>query len=66
MNEHAQALGRLAKGKPKTLTEAERQRRREAIKQARKFRWLPKDGSMSDKGLTVRQLNEFRAASNHE
>ena len=27
MNKHAQAMGRMGKGKPKTLTESERQRR---------------------------------------
>ena len=32
MNKAAQALGRLGKGKPKTITEAERQRRRDWIK----------------------------------
>jgi len=39
MNKAAQALGKLAKGKPKTLTKAERKRRKESLAQAREKRW---------------------------
>lgn len=35
----AAALGRLAKGKKKTLTKAERARRRRSLAKARKLRW---------------------------
>ena len=39
MNKHAQALGRLAKGKKKTLTKSERERRRKRLAKAREKRW---------------------------
>ena len=39
MNKFAQALGRLAKGKSKQLTESERQRRRDNLASARNNRW---------------------------
>jgi hypothetical protein len=42
MNKAAQALGKLAKGKPKTLTKAERKRRAESLAQARENRWPAK------------------------
>jgi hypothetical protein len=42
MNEHAQALGRLAKGHPKHITPIDRERRRKLLAEARKRRWLPK------------------------
>ena len=42
MNKSAQALGKLAKGKPKTLTEAERKRRAESLAAAREKRWPKK------------------------
>jgi hypothetical protein len=35
----AALLGRLAKGKPKKLTKAERKRRSHALAEARKKRW---------------------------
>jgi len=38
-SEVASILGKLAKGKPKTLTLAERERRRKALAKVRKFRW---------------------------
>jgi len=38
-NPIAVALGRLALGKPKTLSKAERVRRRERLAAARKLRW---------------------------
>lgn len=38
-NKAAQALGRRAKGIPKTLTDAERERRRASLAKARKKRW---------------------------
>jgi len=41
-NKAAQALGRLGKGKPKTLTNAERKRRAERLAEARKRRWTSK------------------------
>lgn len=40
-NKAARALGRLAKGKPKTLTKAERARRRKSLAVARASRWKP-------------------------
>jgi len=39
MNRAAQALGRLGKGKPKRLTQAERRRRAKALAKARLKRW---------------------------
>ena len=41
-NKAAQELGRLGKGKPKTLTKAERKRRAERLADARKKRWASK------------------------
>jgi len=38
-NKAAQELGRLGKGKPKTLTKAERKRRTVRLADARKKRW---------------------------
>jgi len=35
----ASQLGKLARGKPKHLTESDRQRRRELLAEARKKRW---------------------------
>jgi hypothetical protein len=43
MNEHAQALGRLAKGKRKTLTAQEIEARTAKLTEARKLRWLDKE-----------------------
>ena len=40
MNENASALGKLGKGKPKQISEAERQRRAEHMRQAQKKRWV--------------------------
>lgn len=39
MNRAAQQLGKLAKGKPKTLTSAERKRRAKSLALARAKRW---------------------------
>lgn len=39
MNTHASALGRMARGKPKTYTAAERARRRARLAAVRKRRW---------------------------
>ena len=39
MNRAAQQLGRMAKGKPKTLTKAERKRRAQSLAVARSKRW---------------------------
>ena len=44
MNKAAQELGRLGKGKPKTLTKAERKRRAERLAGARKKRWPDQGG----------------------
>ena len=38
-NKAAQELGRLGRGKPKTLTQAERKRRADRLADARKKRW---------------------------
>ena len=40
-NPHAVKLGRLAKGKPKTLSPQERKRRAETMKQNQTKRWIP-------------------------
>lgn len=40
MNPHASALGKLAKGIPKTLTPEQREFRRRQLEEARKKRWL--------------------------
>jgi len=42
INKAAQELGRLAKGKPKRVTVAERKRRRARLAEARKKRWVKK------------------------
>jgi hypothetical protein len=42
MNKHAQALGRMGKGKPKRLTRAEIARRTAQLARIRKRRWRPK------------------------
>jgi hypothetical protein len=42
MNKHARALGRLGKGKPKTLTRAEIARRTAQLARVRKRRWRAK------------------------
>jgi hypothetical protein len=42
MNRAAQELGRMGKGKPKTLTDAERKRRSLRLAEARKKRWPSK------------------------
>jgi hypothetical protein len=39
MNRNAQALGRLARGRPKNYSAAERERRRARLAEARKRRW---------------------------
>ena len=41
-NKAAQELGRLGKGKPKTLTKAERKRRADRLAKAREKRWTDK------------------------
>jgi ribosomal protein L44E len=40
MNKAAQALGRLSKGKPKTLTKQQREFRRKQMEFARAKRWV--------------------------
>lgn len=47
-NKHAQALGRLAKGKPKNFTKAERKRRAELLAAARLKRWPAKSNLRAD------------------
>jgi hypothetical protein len=42
MNKAAQQLGRLAKGKPKRISQAESERRRASLAEARKRRWPKK------------------------
>ena len=42
MNENAQALGRLAKGKPKTLTTEQRKASADRMRAAQKLRWKDK------------------------
>ena len=42
MNKAAQFLGRLAKGKPKNFSKAERERRRQRLSKVRAKRWPKK------------------------
>lgn len=42
MNENASALGKLAKGKTKTLTEAQRKASADRMRAAQKLRWKNK------------------------
>ena len=42
MNENAQALGRLAKGRPKTLTTEQRKASADRMRAAQKLRWKDK------------------------
>ena len=48
MNRAAQQLGRLAKGKRKTLTKAERKRRAKSLAVARAKRWPGKSNAESE------------------
>ena len=54
MNKAAQALGKLAAGKPKNFSAAELARRKKRLAAARAKRWPKKDASSSntDKGDT--------------
>lgn len=47
-NKAAQELGRLGKGKPKTLSKAERKRRAERLAKAREKRWADKANDQVD------------------
>ena len=51
MNEHASALGRLARGHKKTLSQEERKARAERMAEARKKRW---PAGRDDVGLSRR------------
>jgi len=42
MNENAKALGKLGKGRPKTLTEAQRKASADRMRQVQKLRWKEK------------------------
>lgn len=42
MNQNASALGKLARGKPKTLTEAQRKASADRMRAAQKLRWKEK------------------------
>jgi len=42
MNENAKALGKLGKGKPKTLTEEQRKASADRMRQVQKLRWKEK------------------------
>ena len=46
MNKAASALGKLAKGKPKTLTKAEIEHRTKRLADARRKRWPKKTGDI--------------------
>ena len=48
MNRAAQQLGRLAKGKAKTLTKAERKRRAKSLAVARAKRWPSKSNKLNE------------------
>jgi hypothetical protein len=52
VNKAAQALGRMGKGKAKTLTAAERKRRARRLAEARKTRW-PSTSNASGEGREV-------------
>jgi hypothetical protein len=42
MNENAKALGKLGKGRPKTLTDAQRKASADRMRQVQKLRWKEK------------------------
>jgi hypothetical protein len=42
MNENASALGKLGKGRPKTLTEAQRKASADRMRSVQKLRWKEK------------------------
>jgi hypothetical protein len=42
MNENARALGKLGKGRPKRLTEAQRKASADRMRQVQKLRWKEK------------------------
>lgn len=48
-NPIAQALGRLAAGVPKTLSDSERARRADSLAEARKKRWPKKEAARKKK-----------------
>ena len=56
VNKAAQALGRMGKGKPKTLTQAERKRRARRLAEARKARW-PSTSNKDLEGSGARARN---------
>lgn len=52
MNKAAQELGRMGKGKAKTLTQAERKRRAQRLAEARKHRW-PENRRLKEKKIAL-------------
>jgi len=63
MNKAAQELGRLAKGKPKTLSQAERKRRADRLAEARKKRWPRKANASGEGRGTPRTLDPVVGSS---
>ena len=55
MNKTAQKLGRMAKGKEKKITDAERKRRAESLAIARQKRWPEKQNPGADRCPTERE-----------
>jgi hypothetical protein len=49
-NKAASQLGRMAKGIPKTLSQQERERRRQSLAKARKKRWNQPSASVESAG----------------
>lgn len=67
MNRAAQQLGRLAKGKAKTLSKAERRRRAERLAVARQKRWPnTQNPAVRDAPLVARTMDELVGGSNQK
>ena len=56
MNENASALGKLAKGKPKTLTPEQRKASADRMRAAQKLRWKDKARQEWWNRLAMRRL----------
>ena len=62
-NKAAQVLGRLGKGKPKTITKAERKRRADRLAKAREKRWADKANDQVDRRGIPRPVERLVGSS---
>jgi len=66
MNNAAQQLGRMAKGKPKTLTKAERKRRARSLAVARAKRWPCKSNAEAQRPAVAGTLPPLVGSSDSQ